>query len=506
MFQTDDDIPYFKKHSAGIPSKSSISDITTPLDFKQRHSFNKKESRPFNTENLPFGLPFSSLNNQCPNAQNMSLFSFESEFDKSTNNTSIMNYKNMSILSNQSFNTVYQPNNKLNPKYKFMHKNTQEIKKPKTKIKYRPTSKSVQINQNEYNEKLAPILSGIKEKEIINNDNNNNIHTLDDFKSFLNTRMLDINHYICTQKGSKEVERYLKKCDKKCIDLLLDKIKHNLVSIMTDIYGNYFIQKIFKLSDKEQIKLITLSIQSDYVKIAKDPSGTYVLQKLLDTVTTKEEEELTIKMIENKEKEMAYDDNATHVFQKIILKVKEENRENINKFILNDLNKLSLNSKGICIVKKFIETNSSIEIKNRIKQILIDNCIEISQNPYGNYFTQYVLEKWKKEECNEIITIIVNNCNSLSRQKYSSNVVDRISEIVGDDIKDIMIKEFFSSSNNTINYLKNKYAKFVLLRFVKNLNKTQKQNVFAFCRSLLNTNLDKNSKKNLTQLINQIFI
>jgi hypothetical protein len=54
--------------------------------------------------------------------------------------------------------------------------------------------------------------------------------------------------------------------------------------------------------------------------------------------------------------------------------------------------KLVLDANGICIAKSFIAGNSSVEIRKKTLDAIIANCLEILQNPFGNYVIQEVFE------------------------------------------------------------------------------------------------------------------
>jgi hypothetical protein len=105
----------------------------------------------------------------------------------------------------------------------------------------------------------------------------------------------------------------------------------------------------------------------------------------------------------------------------------EEKREYLNSVILINFKILCLDSNGICVVKKFINTNKSEIIKQKIIEELKNNCLEIVQSPFGNYAIQHIFEEWGLESI--ILSIITNNIASLSLQKFSSNVVERILEL-----------------------------------------------------------------------------
>ena len=252
---------------------------------------------------------------------------------------------------------------------------------------------------------------------------------------------------------------------------------------MKDVYGNYFIQSLIKNSNQTQIDLIIKYIKKDFVTIALDYSGTHVLQTLLDMIKTPEEELILLNSIKGNELKMAFDINATHVLQKMISIINEIRRNQINIIILDNIKILTLDVNGICLVKKFIEYTSLSEIKDKIIKILSDNCIEISQSPYGNYAIQFILEEWGINKCEPIVNIIINNICSLSIQKYSSNVIEKIIDLL--DIKklNLLIHELFFS-NTFINILKSKYGKYVIQKAIKSLNNNQKVEIYNYLNDL----------------------
>ena len=252
---------------------------------------------------------------------------------------------------------------------------------------------------------------------------------------------------------------------------------------MKDVYGNYFIQFLIKNSNQSQIDLIIEYIKEDFVTIAFDYSGTHVLQTLLDMIKTPEEEIILLNSIKGKELKMAFDINATHVLQKMISIINETRRNEINIIIINNIKILSLDVNGICLVKKFIEYTYITENKDKIIKTLTDNCIEISQSPYGNYVIQFIIEEWGIIKCEPIVNIIINNICSLSIQKYSSNVIEKIIDLLDFKKLNLLIHELFFS-NTFINILKSKYGKYVIQKAIKSLNNNQKVEIYNYLNDL----------------------
>jgi hypothetical protein len=61
---------------------------------------------------------------------------------------------------------------------------------------------------------------------------------------------------------------------------------------------------------------------------------------------------------------------------------------------------------------------------------IINNSLEIVQNPFGNYIIQHILDEWGPDIAKDIINVITNNIISLSMQKFSSNVVEKCFDLV----------------------------------------------------------------------------
>lgn len=128
------------------------------------------------------------------------------------------------------------------------------------------------------------------------------------------------------------------------------------------------------------------------VDISYDNSGTHALQSLLEIINLQEEEAIILNAVKDHALDMCYDNNATHVIQKILVCISEDKRDYLNKLIIDNLKSLSLDCNGICVFKKFVNNNKSQKIKDTILEIINSSCLEIVQNPFGNYAVQHLLE------------------------------------------------------------------------------------------------------------------
>lgn len=363
---------------------------------------------------------------------------------------------------------------------------------------------NVKISKNNVNENKNQInLENSLEKNNDNNINSKNIinsinsNTLDEFKKYINTLPMPLVNYLCTPKGTLEIQKKLEKSNNDYKILLINLLnKQGLSKIMKNTYGNYFFQQLIKKNEKSIISLIISYITEDFLDISKDFSGTFSLQALLDEIPSIEEEQNILKAIKNKELEMAFDKNATHVLQKIILLFPDNHRAYLNEIILNNFINLCLDPNGICLIKIFIKTNTLIYNKKRINENIINNFVILAESPFGNYGIQYLMEIWSNNELIGIKDKILENIYQLSLQQFSSNVVEKAIEIFEEDIKIKMIRKLCFENNFTISLLKNKFGKFVLNKAIKYMKIDMRNEFEIYLINDINNNIYKNKDRN----------
>jgi len=206
-------------------------------------------------------------------------------------------------------------------------------------------------------------------------------------------------------------------------------------------------------------------------------AGTHSIQALLDTIETKEENEMLFFLIHKYLLKLIINSNGMHVVQKILIKINEQcETEYINEFLIENIVRLSMNANGLCVVKKFLSANKQQKTQTRVIKNITLNCTELIQDPFGNYLIQFVFELYGQNNCIEIIKQIVSNVILFSCQKFSSNVVERVIEASSSEkqIYFALINEMFFTKNNFTTLLKNKYGTFVLAKAIKQMNSNEK--------------------------------
>ena len=334
--------------------------------------------------------------------------------------------------------------------------------------------------------------------------NENNIYNLqinnknlDDFVKYINSLPMPLVNFLCTQRGTLEIQKRLDKLSKEYKVLLVNLLgKQGLHKIMKNIYGNYFFQQLIKNKDKSFIELIIAYIEEDLIEISKDFQGTFCVQALIDEISSLEEEQKILNCIKNYEMEMAFNKNATHVLQKIVLLFPDKHRLYLNDIILNNFIALCLDSNGICLIKIFIKTNTLVSNKNRINEKVANNFILLAESPYGNYGVQYLMELWKENELKDFGDKIIENIQELSLQQFSSNVVEKAIEVFNNQNRENILQKLCFNNKLIINLINNKFGKFVLNKAIKFMKVDMINEFEAFLIKDINDNIYKGKDKN----------
>ena len=483
------------------------------LNLYNIYQINKQHTLPYNIPNLTLSLDLYQIN----------------EF-KSNN---LGNFRDINIYGNNFINNNISKNTNdiYNKLYKLSNINTNNFKNANL-INYNPTY-NLNIDFNKNNPKINRNYN--HNQNHMNNNISKNITTAkneitDSEIDYLFSQLYTLPKEVClllyiinkkgipyfislskTIKGSKYLQNILMTNPPKEveIDYITKIICSNYKAIMCDYYGNYFLQKFFRFcNNKHRIDILN-SIKKDYINIANDICGNHSLQCLISLQNTNEEKELLKLCIQNNLKELCYGGNSSHVISKIIKILKENERQYINTYIINDLINLCVDSNGICIVKEFIyNVKSNFYIK-----LLISNfekeTTKLTLNQFGNFVIQEVIKFFGYNYCKNIIKNLINNIVNFSISKFSSNVIDFLIEYLSK--KQIFIfckvlKKIFLKESNFKEMIKNKYSIYVIENCLSLLIKINENYYINSLKNNLgsNFNYSKNSKKSKNDLKNSI--
>ena len=419
-------------------------------NFQNGYGTNNIINNTFNNNNFllnDFNMPPNIYDNKFPN----NITNLDNISNVSLENI-IQNINQNSKINFNDDNNIFNGNNEINNnKMNFFNDNVEQMLDNSNYNNLKllsfssnsPLPSPNDVNQNLQNFNSNPHLFYGKKKNYNNKkkNNNNNFNNsqlyykennkekdIRDFKNFCEELNCSLPDYICSQIGSRIMQKYLNRFPPFIITNLIEKIYMYFEKMMCDIYGNYFCQKLYRISSIEQRRMILNSIKDIFITVSETSAGAHVTQSIIEESTTKEEKMIIISYVKGHEMEMALHPEGTHVLQKIIQIFPENERQNITDALCTtiNINILCQDLKGISVIKRLISFNT--EKSNRIKLVesFLGNILEISKTSSGSYIIQYLLEQWGVDIGFKLIFFCVSNFESFAVNKHSSNLIDKI--------------------------------------------------------------------------------
>ena len=327
---------------------------------------------------------------------------------------------------------------------------------------------------------------------------------LRDFKRFCDGLKIPMEDYICTQIGSRIMQKYLKRFPSYIRTLLINKISKYIEKLMCDTYGNYFCQKLYNISEPEQRIMLLKSIKSSFINISKNTCGAHAIQFIIGESKSEEEKKIIMEYISSHELELSFDAEGTHVMQKIIGSFSENERQNLNDILSlsENIKALSQDVKGMCVIKKLISNTKDKSNVNKIIKGVQEFLEEIAHNPFGNYVIQYIFEEWDANACLNLVEICINNSLIFAGEKYSSNIIGKIIDLYSDKKYKFVevIKNIFFNTNNILELYNNKYGRLLLSKISKIITKEEKEKLVK----IFEDNKDDIKKKKKIDILNEL--
>jgi hypothetical protein len=192
-----------------------------------------------------------------------------------------------------------------------------------------------------------------------------------------------------TQSGSKKLQQMISKSRPEEIEKIVETVAEFMGELMTDKYGNYMCQTLVQSCSASQRLKLLQGMRSHLIRIACDSKGTHALQNLIALSNLSEEELIYQQSFAGSVVRLCKDLNASHVVQRLLVTVK--NSYFVVKEIVGHVKELAMDKHGLCVIKKCCKNP---QIFNEV----LENCLILMQDPYGNYAIQVILEIWR-EEC-----------------------------------------------------------------------------------------------------------
>lgn len=237
-------------------------------------------------------------------------------------------------------------------------------------------------------------------------------------------------------------------------------MEHINANTLPDPFGNYLCQKLLEYSNDEQRTALINHAAPQLVKIALNQHGTRALQKMIEFISTPEQTKTVILALQNHVVDLVQDLNGNHVIQKCLNRLGAEDAEFIYEAVGQNCVTVGTHRHGCCVLQRCIDHASGAQKARLIAQIT-SNSFALVQDPFGNYVVQYILDLAETRFTNPLCGTFAGNIPALSKQKFSSNVIEKCLRTADGSARRDMIDEILSG-NELEKMLRDSFANYVV--------------------------------------------
>ncbi|XP_006167731.1 pumilio homolog 2 isoform X3 [Tupaia chinensis] len=318
---------------------------------------------------------------------------------------------------------------------------------------------------------------------------------LEDFRNnrFPNLQLRDLIGHIVEfsqdQHGSRFIQQKLERATPAERQMVFNEILQAAYQLMTDVFGNYVIQKFFEFGSLDQKLALATRIRGHVLPLALQMYGCRVIQKALESISSDQQSEM-VKELDGHVLKCVKDQNGNHVVQKCIECVQPQSLQFIIDAFKGQVFVLSTHPYGCRVIQRILE-HCTAEQTLPILEELHQHTEQLVQDQYGNYVIQHVLEHGRPEDKSKIVSEIRGKVLALSQHKFASNVVQNCVTHASRAERALLIDEVCCQNDGPHSALytmmKDQYANYVVQKMIDMAEPAQRKIIMHKIRPHITT-------------------
>lgn len=286
------------------------------------------------------------------------------------------------------------------------------------------------------------------------------------------------------QHGCRYLQKKLEERNPEHIHMIWLETNQHVVELMTDPFGNYLCQKLLEFCNDDERTVLIENAAQDLVRIALNQHGTRALQKMIEFISTPGQIQTIIEALRYQVVELIQDLNGNHVIQKCLNKLSPADAQFIFDAVGRHCVDVGTHRHGCCVLQRCIDHASGEQKAWLIRQIS-NNAFTLVQDPFGNYVVQYILDLNEPVFTEPLVAMFAGRVGQLSRQKFSSNVIEKCLRCAQEPSKDMLIEEMLATPAELERLLRDSFANYVVQTALDYANPNMKTRLIDAIRPIL---------------------
>lgn len=267
-------------------------------------------------------------------------------------------------------------------------------------------------------------------------------------------------HMSKDQHGCRYMQRKIEDGAPGHIEMIFNETCPHIIELMTDPFGNYLCQKLFEHCDDEQRSALIQTAAPALPAIALNQHGTRALQKMIEHLRTEGQVNTIIQSLAHKVVDLVQDLNGNHVIQKCLQVLGAETCQFIYDSVGQACVIVGTHRHGCCVLQRCIDHAQGPQ-RDQLVARITGCAFDLVQDAYGNYVVQYILDLDDVKYTRPLCRSFSGKVAALSKQKFSSNVIEKCIRVADPETKSLMINELLMG-NELERMLRDSFANYVV--------------------------------------------
>lgn len=245
------------------------------------------------------------------------------------------------------------------------------------------------------------------------------------------------------QNGSRFIQQRLEVGNNAEKEVVMKEVLPAVRRLRIDVFGNYVVQKLLDFGTAKMKEDMRETMRGEMLELSLQMYGCRVVQKALEALDDADVLRLLAEF-HNNVLSCIHDQNGNHVIQKCIQVMSQradkarkngdaaqadffdEQIDFIVDDVMNNVRSLSCHPYGCRVLQRILEHCHEIKKDYALNEISKWHNT-LLEDQYGNYVIQHVLQFGRSSDRDSLLDIVLTNgLLVLSRQKFASNVVEKL--------------------------------------------------------------------------------
>lgn len=296
-----------------------------------------------------------------------------------------------------------------------------------------------------------------------------------------------------SHSGSRFIQQKLDQHDTEYFELFFNEMQTSIAELMVDNFAHFAIEKLFQQCSDEQLLYLLQHVSPQLSYIACQKHGSFSVQALVDTVHTHEQIQCVCQALQNDANRLITHASGHFVLLRILQKFDVQYTRFIDDAVTIGCGSIGTDHHGLRVIKAVLAVRRPNELSKLFKQAS-RLTMKLVENQYGNYLIQSILDCAPPAVRTNIKVKMEGKFMRLSKQKFSSNVVEKCLKQSSAHWRNIIIRELIAQPA-VGELLRDRYGNFVIQCSLTVANTQQIQEISTAITPYLHTLRDNVKSK-----------